>query len=104
MAPALGALLEVNYEVVASVEPAVPFADFLKSRKIMRRILRKVAANEIDHLGDTSMLAEPAVVDDIIENRLSRRRDLPPSTGPGTRGREENEPAPACGACVRKRA
>ena len=38
----------------------------------MRRILRKVAANETDNLGDTSTLAEPAVVDDIIENRLYR--------------------------------
>ena len=43
-----------------------------RSGKIMRRILRNVAANEIDNLGDTSTLAEPAVVDDIIENRLSR--------------------------------
>ena len=43
-----------------------------RSGKIMRRILRKVAANETDNLGDTSTLAEPAVVDDIIENRLSR--------------------------------
>ena len=43
-----------------------------RSGKIMRRILRKVAANETDHLGDTSTLAEPAVVDDIIENRLNR--------------------------------
>ena len=43
-----------------------------RSGKIMRRILRKVAANEIDNLGDTSTLAEPTVVDDIIENRLSR--------------------------------
>ena len=43
-----------------------------RSGKIMRRILRKVAANEVDNLGDTSTLAEPAVVDDIIENRLSR--------------------------------
>ena len=43
-----------------------------RSGKIMRRILRKVAANEVDDLGDTSTLAEPAVVDDIIENRLSR--------------------------------
>lgn len=40
-----------------------------RSGKIMRRILRKVASNEIDDLGDTSTLAEPAVVDDIIENR-----------------------------------
>ena len=43
-----------------------------RSGKIMRRILRKVAADETDSLGDTSTLAEPAVVDDIIENRLNR--------------------------------
>jgi acetyl-CoA synthetase len=40
-----------------------------RSGKIMRRILRKVAANEIDNLGDTSTLADPKVVDDIINNR-----------------------------------
>ena len=40
-----------------------------RSGKIMRRILRKVAANELDSLGDTSTLAEPAVVDDLIANR-----------------------------------
>ena len=43
-----------------------------RSGKIMRRILRKVAANELDNLGDTSTLAEPAVVDDLIENRANR--------------------------------
>ena len=43
-----------------------------RSGKIMRRILRKVAANEHDALGDTSTLAEPEVVDDLIENRLNR--------------------------------
>ena len=42
-----------------------------RSGKIMRRILRKVAANEIDNLGDTSTLAEPAVVEDLIRNRLA---------------------------------
>ena len=40
-----------------------------RSGKIMRRILRKVAENEIDALGDTSTLAEPAVVDDLVKNR-----------------------------------
>jgi len=40
-----------------------------RSGKIMRRILRKVAANEIDSLGDTSTLADPSVVEDIIKNR-----------------------------------
>ena len=40
-----------------------------RSGKIMRRILRKVAHNEIDELGDISTLAEPAVVEDLIKNR-----------------------------------
>lgn len=42
-----------------------------RSGKIMRRILRKIAANEIDSLGDTSTLADPAVVKDLIDNRKS---------------------------------
>ncbi len=40
-----------------------------RSGKIMRRILRKIAANEIDSLGDTSTLADPSVVTDLIEHR-----------------------------------
>jgi acetyl-CoA synthetase len=40
-----------------------------RSGKIMRRILRKVAANDFDNLGDTSTLADPAVVEDLIANR-----------------------------------
>ena len=40
-----------------------------RSGKIMRRILRKVAENELDSLGDTSTLADPSVVDHLIENR-----------------------------------
>ncbi len=43
-----------------------------RSGKIMRRILRKVAANELDSLGDTSTLADPTVVDDLIENRANK--------------------------------
>ena len=42
-----------------------------RSGKIMRRILRKIAANQLDELGDTSTLADPAVVDDLIANRIS---------------------------------
>ena len=42
-----------------------------RSGKIMRRILRKIAANEMDSLGDTSTLADPGVVDDLIKNRVS---------------------------------
>ena len=43
-----------------------------RSGKIMRRILRKVAENDYGALGDTSTLADPAVVDDLIENRKNR--------------------------------
>lgn len=43
-----------------------------RSGKIMRRILRKIAANEHQQLGDTSTLADPSVVDELIENRLNR--------------------------------
>lgn len=43
-----------------------------RSGKIMRRILRKIAANELDSLGDTSTLADPSVVDDLIANRGNR--------------------------------
>lgn len=43
-----------------------------RSGKIMRRILRKVAEDDFGSLGDTSTLAEPAVVDDLIENRMNR--------------------------------
>ena len=42
-----------------------------RSGKIMRRILRKIAANDYANLGDTSTLAEPAVVEDLIANRLN---------------------------------
>ena len=40
-----------------------------RSGKIMRRILRKIAANELDTLGDTSTLADPSVVDELIQNQ-----------------------------------
>ncbi|HUF11142.1 MAG TPA: acetate--CoA ligase [Rhodothermales bacterium] len=40
-----------------------------RSGKIMRRILRKIAANDLDNLGDTSTLADPHVVDDLVANR-----------------------------------
>jgi acetyl-CoA synthetase len=49
--------------------PALPKT---RSGKIMRRILRKVAANELTNLGDTSTLADPSVVDDIIEHRANK--------------------------------
>ncbi|MEO9332996.1 acetate--CoA ligase [Ectopseudomonas guguanensis] len=43
-----------------------------RSGKIMRRILRKIACNELENMGDTSTLADPSVVDSLIEQRLNR--------------------------------
>jgi acetyl-CoA synthetase len=43
-----------------------------RSGKIMRRILRKIAANEHDALGDVTTLADPAVVDELVDNRMNR--------------------------------
>jgi len=40
-----------------------------RSGKIMRRILRKIAANELDDLGDTSTLADPSVMEDLVAGR-----------------------------------
>jgi acetyl-CoA synthetase len=44
-----------------------------RSGKIMRRILRKIAEDDFSNLGDTSTLAEPAVVDDLVKNRQNKR-------------------------------
>jgi acetyl-CoA synthetase len=43
-----------------------------RSGKIMRRILRKIAANEQNELGDTSTLADPSVVQELVNNRLNK--------------------------------
>jgi acetyl-CoA synthetase len=51
----------------------IQWADALpktRSGKIMRRILKKVAADDIDAIGDTSTLADPSVVDEIVKNRV----------------------------------
>jgi acetyl-CoA synthetase len=45
-----------------------------RSGKIMRRILRKIAEDDFSNLGDTSTLAEPAVVDDLVNNRQNKRK------------------------------
>ena len=45
-----------------------------RSGKIMRRILRKIAEDDFSNLGDTSTLAEPAVVEDLVSNRQNRRK------------------------------
>ena len=65
----------VRSEIGAIASPDViqwaPALPKTRSGKIMRRILRKIAANEIESLGDTSTLADPAVVDHLVENRAS---------------------------------
>ena len=50
--------------------PALPKT---RSAKIMRRILRKIAEDDFGALGDTSTLADPTVVDDLIANRQNRK-------------------------------
>ena len=62
----IGPIAKVN---IIQWAPGLPKT---RSGKIMRRILRKIAANEIDGLGDTSTLADPSVVDNLIENRENR--------------------------------
>jgi acetyl-CoA synthetase len=54
----------------------IQFAPLLpktRSGKIMRRILRKIAEDESGNLGDTSTLADPAVVDDLVTNRQNKK-------------------------------
>ena len=43
-----------------------------RSGKIMRRILRKIASNDFENLGDTSTLADPSVVDNLVKNRQNK--------------------------------
>ena len=62
----IGPIAKVN---IIQWSPGLPKT---RSGKIMRRILRKVAANEINELGDTSTLADPTVVENLIENRQNR--------------------------------
>ncbi len=66
-------LLGVRKEIGAIAVPDVlqwsPGLPKTRSGKIMRRILRKIAANSLDDLGDTSTLAEPAVIEELIGNR-----------------------------------
>ncbi len=62
----IGPIAKVN---IIQWAPGLPKT---RSGKIMRRILRKIAANEIDSLGDTSTLADPTVVDNLIDNRENR--------------------------------
>ncbi|MGD7035625.1 acetate--CoA ligase [Methylotuvimicrobium buryatense] len=66
----------VRKEIGAIAHPDIiqwaPGLPKTRSGKIMRRILRKVASNEIDNLGDTSTLADPSVIDEIIDHRANK--------------------------------
>ncbi len=66
----------VRKEIGAIANPDIiqwaPGLPKTRSGKIMRRILRKVAANELENLGDISTLADPAVVDEIIDHRANK--------------------------------
>ncbi|MDA1073463.1 MAG: acetate--CoA ligase [Proteobacteria bacterium] len=66
----------VRQEIGSFAKPEViqwaPGLPKTRSGKIMRRILRKIAADELDNLGDTSTLADPSVVDDLVKNRENR--------------------------------
>jgi acetyl-CoA synthetase len=69
---ALVKLVRSEIGAIATVDK-IQFAPNLpktRSGKIMRRILRKIAENDCDNLGDISTLAEPEVVDDLILNRI----------------------------------
>ena len=66
----------INKEIGAIAKPdLIHFTNDLpktRSGKIMRRILRKIASNDLDNLGDTSTLADPSIVKELINNRLNK--------------------------------
>ena len=62
----IGPIAKVN---IIQWAPGLPKT---RSGKIMRRILRKIAANDVDSLGDISTLADPSVVDDLIKYRENK--------------------------------
>jgi len=69
-------IAQVRKEIGPTATPDViqwaPALPKTRSGKIMRRILRKIAANEADQIGDTSTLADPAVVEDLVKNRAHK--------------------------------
>ncbi len=80
IAPTDALAAELQAHVAAALSPIakpdiIQFADALpktRSGKIMRRILRKIAEGDPEHLGDTSTLADPQVVPRLVEGRLNR--------------------------------
>jgi acetyl-CoA synthetase len=71
-----GLLALVSQEIGSFAKPDLiqwaPALPKTRSGKIMRRILRKIACNELDSLGDTSTLADPSVVQGLIDKRLNQ--------------------------------
>ncbi|NWA04588.1 acetate--CoA ligase [Pseudomonas gingeri] len=69
-------LAHVSQEIGSFAKPDLiqwaPALPKTRSGKIMRRILRKIACNELDSLGDTSTLADPSVVEGLIDKRLNQ--------------------------------
>lgn len=69
-------LILVGKEIGSFAKPELiqwaPGLPKTRSGKIMRRILRKIACNELENMGDTSTLADPSVVDSLIDQRLNR--------------------------------
>jgi acetyl-CoA synthetase len=68
---------QVRKEIGPTATPDIiqwaPSLPKTRSGKIMRRILRKIAENELNSLGDTTTLADPSVVDDLVKNRVTPR-------------------------------
>ena len=62
-------ILQIGEFQLIQFAPSLPKT---RSGKIMRRILRKIAANEHDQLGDTTTLADPSVVESLVENRKNK--------------------------------
>ncbi len=65
---------EIGPIAVPDVIQWAPGLPKTRSGKIMRRLLRKIATNEYDSLGDTSTLADPSVVDQLIDNHKAMER------------------------------
>ena len=63
---------EIGSIAVPDIIQWAPGLPKTRSGKIMRRILRKIAANEVENLGDTSTLADPSVVDNLISHRANK--------------------------------
>ena len=61
-------LVQLQNQILIQWAPGLPKT---RSGKIMRRILRKVAEGDFENLGDTSTLADPGVVENLIANKLS---------------------------------